>query len=115
MFRFAAFTFASLALFAGANAQTVCASGQCYVSPSNATALGCEVWAGGVDAWATCGFEGAVTCTSCFPCVTDGKAGGCYTSPNQATGAGCIQWAGGVGADATCGFDGAITCITCSK
>lgn len=59
MFRLA-FTLASLALFGVADAQNRCASGECYVSPANATDSGCDVWDGGVDAWATCGFEGAV-------------------------------------------------------
>ncbi|KAJ6585335.1 hypothetical protein B0H19DRAFT_1109256 [Mycena capillaripes] len=103
----------SLALLAGVNAQT-CTSGSCWTSPANATDHGCNTWAGGVDAWSTCGFEGAVTCTTCLPCSTDATAGGCYASPNQATGAGCTTWNGGVDAWATCGFEGAVTCSACS-
>ncbi|KAJ6530046.1 hypothetical protein DFH09DRAFT_1327008 [Mycena vulgaris] len=103
-------TLASLALFAGANAQALlCTKGSCWNSPTNATDHGCQFFAGGVDAWATCGFEGAVICTTCLTC----SAGGCYTSPTQATGTGCVAWAGGVDAWATCGFEGAITCTTC--
>ncbi|KAJ7160051.1 hypothetical protein C8R46DRAFT_1223553 [Mycena filopes] len=113
-------TSASLALVAVANAlpstlipradPLLCSAGSCWDSPANATDHGCAQWAGGVDAWATCGFTGAVTCTTCSPCVQ----GGCYTSPNQADGTGCTQWDGGVDAWATCGFTGAITCTTCS-
>ncbi|KAJ7771115.1 hypothetical protein DFH07DRAFT_241848 [Mycena maculata] len=103
------FALVSLALFVGANAQSLCTSGTCYNSPANATDLGCEFWDGGVNAWATCGFEGAVTCTTCFAC----SVGGCYASPDQATSAGCAAWAGGVDAWTTCGFEGAVTCTTC--
>ncbi|CAK5283887.1 unnamed protein product [Mycena citricolor] len=107
----ARFSAAVIALtLAGVATAQVCSSGSCWTSPSNATDHGCQTWAGGVDAWATCGFEGAVTCTTCLPCNTEH----CYTSPSQATGAGCTAWAGGVDVWQTCGFDGAITCRTCA-
>ncbi|KAJ7076711.1 hypothetical protein C8R44DRAFT_993012 [Mycena epipterygia] len=102
-------TLAALTLVAGANA--LCTDGSCWTSPANATDNGCLVWAGGVDAWATCGFEGAVTCTTCDTC----QAGQCYTSPTAATGSGCAVWAGGVDVWAACGFEGAISCTTCSS
>ncbi|KAJ7639354.1 hypothetical protein FB45DRAFT_425280 [Roridomyces roridus] len=101
----------TLALFARAQSSTpLCTSGECYTSPANATSSGCQVWAGGVTAWDTCSFEGAVTCTTCLSCVENGSAaaGGCYTSPAQAVGAGCSSWAGGVDVWQTCGFDGAV-------
>jgi hypothetical protein len=56
MFRLALIT---LTLLSGANALE-CTAGSCWNTPANATANGCEFWDGGVDAWATCGFEGAV-------------------------------------------------------
>ncbi|KAF8214917.1 hypothetical protein K438DRAFT_1954922 [Mycena galopus ATCC 62051] len=107
---------ASLALFAGASAQLglPCIEGGCWNSPANATDHGCATFDGGVDAWATCGFTGAVTCTTCLPCSTNATAGGCYASPDQAEGTGCTTWAGGVDVWATCGFEGAITCSICN-
>ncbi|KAJ7367317.1 hypothetical protein DFH08DRAFT_837130 [Mycena albidolilacea] len=116
-------TLASLALFVGAtvHAQTgttpvICTTGSCWTSPDNATDHGCtNQWAGGVDAWATCGFEGAIICNACLACSTNATAArpGCYTSPTQAEGTGCVSWAGGVDAWNTCGFEGAITCNIC--
>ncbi|KAJ7464406.1 hypothetical protein FB451DRAFT_1263433 [Mycena latifolia] len=111
MFRLATLTVAAVALFAGANAQDhlPCVEGGCWNSPANATDHGCATWDGGVNAWATCGFEGAVTCTTCLPCVD----GGCYSSPNQLFGTGCAAFEGGVGAWDTCGFEGALICHGC--
>ncbi|KAJ7256781.1 hypothetical protein B0H12DRAFT_1111673 [Mycena haematopus] len=103
-----ALALASLAFFAGINAQE-CTAGSCWNSPANATAHGCQTWDGGVNAWATCGFVGAVTCTTCLPCATNTTA--CYTSPTEAEAAGCSTWAGGVDVWATCGFDGAVRCL----
>ncbi|KAJ7747994.1 ribonuclease H-like domain-containing protein [Mycena olivaceomarginata] len=88
----------------------LCTTGSCWTSPDNATDHGCtNQWAGGVDAWATCGFEGAIICNACLACSTNATAAGpgCYTSPTQAEGTGCVSWAGGVDAWNTCGFEGA--------
>ncbi|KAK7048649.1 hypothetical protein R3P38DRAFT_2870656 [Favolaschia claudopus] len=107
---------ASLAFFMGVNAQTTqCTPGSCWSGgPSNATNHGCAVWDGGVNANEKCGFEGAITCTTCLPCSTDPANGGCYTSPTQAEGTGCTQWGGGVGPWETCGFTGAVLCLQCA-
>ncbi|KAJ6481873.1 hypothetical protein C8R45DRAFT_932615 [Mycena sanguinolenta] len=110
------FTLALASLvFASVNAQQglLCTTGSCWTSPANATDHGCQTWAGGVDAWTTCGFDGAVTCSACLSCTTNATAGGCYASVDQAEGTGCTTWAGGVDVWATCGFDGAITCSSC--
>ncbi|KAJ7694622.1 hypothetical protein B0H17DRAFT_1199145 [Mycena rosella] len=109
------FTLATLALFTDANAAPtdtplLCVPGGCWNSPANATDNGCQFFDGGVDAWATCGFTGAVICTTCLSCSTTA----CYTSPTQATGSGCKAWEDGVDATAICSFDGAIICRICS-
>ncbi|KAE9407027.1 hypothetical protein BT96DRAFT_914916 [Gymnopus androsaceus JB14] len=113
------FTYAllSLALVTFANAQaatngsTTCAVNTCWENgPDNATDHGCAVWAGGVGAWATCGYVGAILCDSCEACTV----GGCYTDPTTAIGTGCTDYEGGVNATAICGFDGAIICHICS-
>ncbi|KAJ7913511.1 hypothetical protein B0H13DRAFT_2004624 [Mycena leptocephala] len=110
-------TLASLALLVGVSAQThlLCTEGGCWNSPANATDHGCSNWAGGVDADATCGFDDAVTCTTCLPCIAHGNStvGGCYTSPDQLFGTGCTAFNGGTGAWADCGFEGALTCNSC--
>ncbi|KAJ7145094.1 hypothetical protein C8R43DRAFT_550361 [Mycena crocata] len=108
-FAFTFGTLASLSVLTVANA-VICEPGSCWSGgPSNATNFGCKVWAGGVGPWEQCGFEGAIVCNECLPCVQDS----CYVSPNQATGSGCTQWAGGVNAWETCGFEGAIICLAC--
>lgn len=62
------YTLLSLAFVMFANAQQytngsiICGVNTCWENgPDNATDHGCTVWAGGVDAWAECGYVGAVS------------------------------------------------------